>query len=195
MNSLGLSWIDNINATSVHCLRLSYVCYAYLEANTWNKLTESFVIYSKLLINAKLKVSFILHTFAIYIVGFLFLGLVSGVSFYQDLRWWSKSKTSDSPHCFLVESKDGRLFWWQRGISVCPLSCVTSINPPRTLVTRMLSSWLGTVSKKIHPTLHSNRPYLPLSLVFPSHTLLVKRSYSCSQALSLQQCNEQLVCG
>ena len=36
---------------------------------------------------------------------------------------------------------------------------------PRTLVTPMRSS------KKIHPILHSNSLYLPLSLIFPSHII------------------------
>ena len=42
---------------------------------------------------------------------------------------------------------------------------------PRTLVTSMRSSLLGTASKKIHPVFYSNSLYLPLSLIFAPHII------------------------
>ena len=139
--------------------------------------------------------SFILRTFPISIVCFLFFGSVSGLSFYQDLRWWSTSKTSVSPHCFLVGSKDGRVVWWERGMSVCPLSCVALIVP------LVLLSPPCALQRKFNQ-FYTVIVFICLFLWF-SHltsstlgiTLLINWSYSCSQALSFKNANNQLVCG
>ena len=145
--------------------------------------------------------SFILHTFPICIVGFLFLGSVSGLSFYQDLHWWRTSKTFVSPHCFLVGSKDGRVVGWERGMSVCPLSCVALIVPPVLLSPPCaLPAWGPRQRKFIQ--FFTVIVFICLFLWF-SHltsstlyiTLLINRSYSCSQALSFKNANNQLVCG
>ena len=145
--------------------------------------------------------SFILRTFPICIVGFLFPGSVSGLSFYQDLHWWRASKTSVSPHCFLVGSKDGRVVWWERGMSVCPLSCVTLIVPLVLLSPPCaLRDW-GPCQRNLIQ-FYTVIVFICFFLWF-SHltsstlgiTLLIKWSYSCSQALSFKNANKQLVCG
>lgn len=128
-------------------------------------------MYSKWLINTKLKVSFILRTFPVCIVGFLFLGSVSGLSFYRDLHWWITSKNlclTPLLSCWI--KRRTRCLMGKR--NVCLSSLLRRFDrSPRTLVTPMRSSWLGTVSQKIHPVFYSNSLYLPLSLIFPSHII------------------------
>ena len=61
---------------------------------------------------------------------------------------------------------------WMGKRNVCLPSLLRRFDrSPRTLVTPMRSSCLGTASKKIHPVFYSNSLYLPLSLIFPSHII------------------------
>ena len=96
---------------------------------------------------------------------------------------------------FLVGSKDARVVWWERGMCVCPLSCVALIVP---LV--LLSPPCALQRKFIQ--FYTVRVFICLFLWF-SHltsstlgiTLLINWSYSCSQALSFKNANKLLVCG
>ena len=153
-------------------MRLSYTLLCIPRDKYYVKwIDRCSVIYSKWLINTKLKVSFILHTCPVCIVGFLFLGSVSGLSFYRDLRWWSTSKNlclTPLLSCWI--KRRTRCLMGKR--NVCLTSLLRHFDlSPRTLVAPMRSLWLETVSKKINPILHSNSLYLLLSLIFASHII------------------------
>ena len=183
-------------------MRLSYTLLCIPRDKYYVKwIDRCSVIYSKWLINTKLKVSFILHTCPVCIVGFFFLAQFQACRFTGISAGEVRQKASVSPHCFLVRSKDGRVAWWETGMSVCPLSCVALIVPLVLLSPPCaLRDW-GPCHRKFIQ-FFTVIVFICLFLWF-SHltastlyiTLLINWSYSCSQALSFKNANNQLVCG